>query len=187
MDFFLFNIWPICILSVNFLTTLSYYVIYSKQSLKNKFFKLPVVLQKSYIGFFVLPLFISPFLPQNKIMENSVLLIITVIFISIIGLAFILMSFLKIGIIPSIKEKGGLSTKGVYGIVRHPIYGGTIISQIGLCIVNQSLISSIYILISIILYFIMTIIEEKDLQEIFGDEYLEYKKITKTRIIPFII
>lgn len=187
MHFIISNYLPLCVLSINLIVTISYYIIYGNRQIKEKFFMLPTIVQKLYVAVFVLPLFIAPFLEQTKFSESNNLFVILGIIVSIIGFAFIGFSFLKIGFIPSIKSKGGLSTGGVYGIVRHPIYAGTIIVEIGLNLVNLSMVSTFYILISIILYYSMTIIEEKDLIKIFGNQYVDYKKVVKKRIIPFII
>ncbi|KJS20674.1 MAG: hypothetical protein VR72_12855 [Clostridiaceae bacterium BRH_c20a] len=56
-----------------------------------------------YVGLFVLPLFIAPFLRQSRFYEQNFALITSGIIISVTGFAFIIMSFTKIGAIPSIK------------------------------------------------------------------------------------
>lgn len=187
MEMVRYNILPILVLCINAVTTLSYYTIYSNENLKSSFFQLPIIAQKIYVVFFVMPLFIAPFLRQSRFYGQNLILSVSGIIVLITGFAFIIMSFTKIGAIPSIKEKGGLSTTGVYGVVRHPIYAGTIIAQAGLTLLNQSLITLAYIPVSIILYFFMTVIEEKDLVKTFGQEYTEYKYKVKKRIIPFIL
>ena len=187
MNFLELNLFAISVLAVNFLTSLSYFYIYSNQKMKASFFKMPQFLQKLYVAFFVLPLFIAPFIEQSKFMDNRAYFLFLGTIMSILGFTFITMSFLKIGFVPSIKEKGGLSSKGVYGIVRHPIYAGTIQVQIGFTLLNQSLITLIYIPISILLYLLMAIIEEHDLKDLFGNDYIEYKKKVKKRIIPFLM
>jgi len=93
-----------------------------------------------------------------------------------IGFFVIVLSFLKIGIVPSIKSDGMLSTTRTYKIVRHPIYFGTIVAQSGLILANQALMSLIYLPFSIILYYLMASIEEKDLVNFFGNQYIEYRR-----------
>lgn len=181
------NLVTILVLCINTIATISYYVIYSRENIKNAFIKLPQIIQKMYVGLFVIPLFCAPFFKQSKFCKQNIILMYSGIIVFIVGIAFIIMSFTKIGVVPSIKGKSGLSTNGIYGIVRHPIYAGTIIAQIGLTVLNQSLVTLIYIPISIILYFFMTVIEEKDLCNKFGKEYIEYKQKVKKRIIPFIL
>ncbi len=181
-----YNLIPLLILSINTIATISYYIIYSNAGLKASFFKLPLLVQKLYVGLFVAPLFISPFVIQTKFSDRIAILSALGAVLSIIGFCFIILSFLKIGIIPSIRRKGGLSTAGVYSIVRHPIYAGTIITQTGLTLFNHSLISLLYIPLSVILYYIMASIEEKDLVITYGNEYLEYRKTVGNKIIPFV-
>ena len=93
----------------------------------------------------------------------------------------------KFVIFSLIKSKSGLSTTGMYAIIRHPIYSGTIILYFGLVLFQESIIPLMYFPISIVLYFLMTVFEEKDLIRSFGDEYIEYKKKVKKRIIPYVL
>jgi len=187
MEFTNQNLVSILILSVNLAATLSYFIIYSKEKLKTNFFRLPVVLQKLYVVFFVAPLFVAPFFSVSKFTGSNILLISIGILISILGLSIIVLSFLKIGVVPSIKSDGKLSTTGTYRIVRHPIYFGTIVAQLGFIIINQALISLIYLPFSIILYYIMATIEEKDLVNMFGDQYSKFKLKTRGKVIPYIL
>jgi len=106
---------------------------------------------------------------------------------SITGSLIIVFSFLKIGVVPSIKNDGKLSTTGTYKIVRHPIYFGTIVTQAGFILVNQALLPLIYLPLSILLYYMMATIEEKDLVNMFGDQYVEFRKKTKGKVIPLIL
>lgn len=103
------------------------------------------------------------------------------------GFVFIGLAFLKIGAIPSLKEKSNLITQGVYRIVRHPIYCGTLIIFLGLIIWTNAFISLLYFPISVLLYFIMTVYEEKSLIREYGQEYMDYQKQVRKRIIPFVL
>ncbi len=180
------NFTAVLILVVNLFASISYFIIYSKENLKKAFFKLPVVCQKIYVAFFVIPLFLAPFISISKFTEETPALLVSGIIISVIGFFIIVFSFVKIGVVPSIKSDGKLSTTGTYRIVRHPIYFGTIITQLGLILTNQALISLIYFPFSIILYYLMASIEEKDLVNMFGSQYLAFRKITRGKVIPFI-
>jgi protein-S-isoprenylcysteine O-methyltransferase Ste14 len=179
------NITAILILSVNLAATMSYIIIYSKESFKNIFFRLPVLLQKLYVLFFVAPLFIAPFFAESKFSDSCIFMVLSGTAFTLLGFLIILMSFLKIGVIPSIKSDGKLSTTGTYKIVRHPIYFGTILAQLGFILLNQSTIPLIYLPFSIVLYYIMATIEEKDLIIVFGDQYLEFRSKTKGKVIPY--
>ncbi len=187
IDFLLNNVIVLLILSINLIASISYLFIINNDKVKKGFYGLPIIIQKLYVLLFVGPLFISTFVNQSNYDFEILIIAILGILLAFIGLAFIILSFLKIGALPSIKSKAGLSTAGTYSIIRHPIYGGTIILFLGLILFQKSIIPSLYFPISIALYFFMTISEEKDLINIYGDEYIYYKKKVKKRIIPFIL
>ena len=74
---------------------------------------------------------------------------------------------------------------GLYEHIRHPIYFGEILRNLGFAIIFSSVYGILIILIaSTLLYFRMNI-EEKMLSNGFGEAYEEYKRNTK-RIIPYI-
>lgn len=75
--------------------------------------------------------------------------------------------------------------KGLYGIVRHPMYSATLIIFLTMPLILGSLISFVIFLMYPILISIRIINEEKFLEkELIG--YTEYKSKVKYRIIPFI-
>jgi protein-S-isoprenylcysteine O-methyltransferase Ste14 len=76
---------------------------------------------------------------------------------------------------------------GVIRIVRHPIYSGTLVVFTGLILFNSSAIPLLYFPFSLLLYYLMTYFEEKDLVKIYGEEYFNYKGKVKYRLIPFVI
>ena len=181
------NLIVLLLLAINLIVSILYLFIINNDKLKNGFYRLPVVIQKLYVVLFVGPLFISPFIQQTKFNFEFLAIYIVGIMFSFIGLTFILLSFVKIGMIPSIRSKSGLSTTGIYKIIRHPIYSGTIILFLGLILTRMPVIPTLYLPISVSLYFCMTLFEEIDLIKIYGDEYLDYKKKVKKRIIPYIL
>lgn len=181
------NFTSVLLLSINLLTTFSYFIVYTNNGYKKAFAKLPMLLQKIYVAFFVLPLFLAPFFGVSKFAPSSLPFIIGGSSITLIGFLLIILSFLKIGVVPSIKHDGKLSTTGVYKIVRHPIYFGTIVTQLGLSLANQSVITLLYLPISTFLYYVMATIEERDLVDSFGDEYKSFQKNTKGKVIPLIL
>ncbi len=72
------------------------------------------------------------------------------------------------------RNKNELITKGAYGIVRHPLYSGSIILLFTKMQMTQLDLIAI-VLISI--YFIIgAYIEERRLLEVFGEEYRNYQK-----------
>jgi protein-S-isoprenylcysteine O-methyltransferase Ste14 len=179
------DFYALLVLCINLITTISYLFIINNVKAKEGFYRLPLIIQKFYVLLFVLPLFISPFLTKVTFLENSFIKIVGII-LSLIGILFILFSFLKIGVVPSI-SKSGLITTGMYRIVRHPIYSGTLVLFLGLILFHSSALSLLYFPLSILLYWIMTYFEERDLIRMFGEEYILYKQKVKSRIIPFVI
>jgi protein-S-isoprenylcysteine O-methyltransferase Ste14 len=74
---------------------------------------------------------------------------------------------------------------GLYKIVRHPAYLGSIIQLLGFPLLFGSIWSFIPISVSIILFIIRTVLEDKTLKnELKG--YLEYSDKTRYKIIPYI-
>jgi len=69
-----------------------------------------------------------------------------------------------------------LITTGIFAHTRHPLYLGVLIIYLGLIIFSLSLISFIGWIIVFILYDRIASFEEKELEKIFQEKYLEYKK-----------
>jgi len=85
-----------------------------------------------------------------------------------------------------IEEGQRLVTSGVYGVIRHPIYGGGLIGVVGLYAAFRSLVMLVAVTA---LYFVVIrhrlLFEERMLVDEFGDEYRNYMKKTK-RLIPYV-
>ncbi len=84
-----------------------------------------------------------------------------------------------------IKKNHELITKGIYGYVRHPIYGGILLVVPGVLLVSTSWTFIVSILVLLFLLNSYARREEKLLTKHFGKKYIEYKKTTK-KFIPFI-
>lgn len=70
-----------------------------------------------------------------------------------------------------------LIIKGPFLISRHPMYLGMLAVLLGIAILLGSLITFIFpVLFMILMEIIFISLEEKNLEEIFGDKYLEYKE-----------
>jgi len=181
------NFLAISILSINLFLMLFDLRLLSSKNLRNHFFTLPVFLQKLYVFFVVGPLFISPLMPQNRFHISDFISLPLGILLFVLGWILIIFALFKIGTIPSLRKKSDLITSRVYRIVRHPIYSGTVIAVLGWTILLKSIISILYFPFLFLLYFLLTVFEERSLIEEYGDEYIRYEKKVTKRLIPFIV
>ena len=73
---------------------------------------------------------------------------------------------------------------GLYGLVRHPAYLGSLLSFFGLPIYFSNWLSFLVILVPVFLAFNYRIrVEEEALSRAFGQDYIDYVKRTK-RLVP---
>ena len=160
--------------------------IFSQDRLLQRFRKQSRFVQKLAVIFVVVPLLVSPLIPQPRFdADRSVTLVIGTVFLSA-GVILIGLAFSKIGAVPSIRQESNLLSTGVYGLVRHPIYAGTILTFGGLSILFHALISLAYWPIVVLLYYMMIVVEERRLVREYGEAYIAYRKKVRTRLIPFL-
>ncbi len=75
-----------------------------------------------------------------------------------------------------VREKPQVISTGVFSIVRHPIYLGSILLYLGLVIFTLSILSFLIWILIFIFYYLISRYEEKLLVERFGRVYEDYKK-----------
>jgi protein-S-isoprenylcysteine O-methyltransferase Ste14 len=84
----------------------------------------------------------------------------------------------------AIRKDHRIISEGIYGLVRHPAYAGSMLSFLGLGLFFANILSIAVIFLPICLAFLHRIrVEEKALIDTFGDEYVRYCKSTR-RLIP---
>jgi protein-S-isoprenylcysteine O-methyltransferase Ste14 len=89
------------------------------------------------------------------------------------------------GISPVILNQGSLVISGIYSKIRHPMYAGIILIVLGYFFFSGSLTAAIQ-LASLLVYLPIGIyFEEKNLIELFGEEYNTYKSQVPA-ILPWI-
>ena len=97
----------------------------------------------------------------------------------VIGFPILIISgiFAKFGlgiIFSEVRKKPEIIEKGVFKIVRHPIYLGSILLYLGLTILTCSIASAVLWIIIVIFYYYISKYEEKLLLEEFGIDYKNY-------------
>ncbi|MHA2175880.1 MAG: methyltransferase family protein [Candidatus Hodarchaeales archaeon] len=151
----------------------------------------------NFISFIVFLFLINPFLLVLAIEENNILFDTRLDALSWIGLFVYLLAAIVVvmarvnlgkqgtGILV-VREDHELITTGLYKLLRHPMYSGTLLGVIGFAFVTQSIFVS---LITFVLYFWIfkerLKYEEKLLEETFGEKYQKYKE-SSYRLIPFL-
>ncbi len=110
---------------------------------------------------------------------NSAVEMVMWISIIFIGIAFILIPW---GWFQIYRSKGKLVTKGIYHIIRHPQYLGLILIVIGFVIQWPTLPTIIMAPVLIFMYLRLARIEERELEQEFGELYKNYLK----KVPPFI-
>jgi protein-S-isoprenylcysteine O-methyltransferase Ste14 len=175
------------VLSINMFAIAFDTWLFSHPQILRRFKQLPSFIQKQAVIFVVVPLFVSPLLPQLRFDISPVIVISLGCVLSVAGGALIGGAFTKIGVIPSVRLQSNLLTTGVYGLVRHPIYSGTLLAFLGLSLAFQALVSLLYWPLAVLLYLIMIVTEERVLVTEYGAEYVSYQAKVKARLLPFIL
>jgi len=124
---------------------------------------------------------ISTFLNDHVLFEIRLILFILVF---VIALTFIFLSHQAL--FKSHQPSNSLITTGILGYVRNPMYLGILLIYIAFIFLSISLISiAVFVVISLV-YNWMVNFEEKILENLFGNKFLEYKaKVPKWIPNPF--
>ena len=88
--------------------------------------------------------------------------------------------------VPELRGEGGtgaLLTEGIYARVRHPRYTGVTFSTMGMALITNYLAMYGLVLFTFIGLYAITVFEERELLERFGDEYRRYRAGV-SRFIP---
>ena len=123
------------------------------------------------------------FLTGSVFIPNILLQIIGAIFF-LLGLILQILTIKLMGLktllgIPEIvpaQYRAQLVVKGPFSLVRHPIYLGQLLCILGTFLFTSELSLAILFFIVSILFWPVAILEERELIERFGEEYLAYRK-----------
>ena len=132
----------------------------------------------------------SPVLMFERIIPDTAFFILTGLLITCAGLGFAVLARVHLGKFwsgrPSIRIDHKIIRTGPYRIVRHPIYTGMLIGMTGTAIAVGYFWVICTIFLLLVVFILKIRLEEKFLEEEFGEEYIRYKQEVKA-LIPFLI
>lgn len=151
---------------------------------------MPRILQQAFVFPIAAPPIVLPLFSQPRFdvlaLPASIL---GALFVTV-GVVLLVLAFQQIGMIPSSIPKElrkGLVTSGVYGRIRNPIYSAVIAMALGSSLLFRGMYSLAYVPVVFGLFSLITVLEERELEENYGKVYLEYKQTVPYRFIPKII
>ncbi|TFG07773.1 MAG: isoprenylcysteine carboxylmethyltransferase family protein [Promethearchaeota archaeon] len=108
------------------------------------------------------------------------------LFAIVLTLAFILIYLSHKTLFDKNRPSNELITNGILKYVRNPLYLGVLLIYLAFIFLSISLISIILFIIIFVIYNRMVNFEEKMLEEMFSDEYMDYKnRVSKWIPNPF--
>ena len=87
--------------------------------------------------------------------------------------------------LPKPHDRNALTTTGVYGLARHPMYGGGILFAAGWSIAFASVVGAVLCVCLVVFVELKSRREEQWLEER-HPEYADYRRRTRHRFIPFV-
>lgn len=136
-----------------------------------------------YICFLTLIYIFNPILAFNLFLPIEMLNIDLLKYIGdifvLIGTIIFLIAYFNLNSIIGSADKSNssaLKTRGIYAISRNPIYLGLHILTIGFSLIIPTWITFLSIIIFIINFHYRIRLEEKELEQCFGNDYIEYKR-----------
>ena len=133
---------------------------------------------------------LSPDLLSERIVPQGIGYTIAGLLLTLAGIAFAVWARVHLGKnwsgMPTIRQDHTITRTGPYRFVRHPIYSGILLGLLGTAIGIGYFIVFCCVLLILILFVIKFRMEEKFLEEEFGEEYTRYMKEVKA-LIPYVI
>ncbi len=99
-----------------------------------------------------------------------------ILFILILSIALIFIELSHRSLFKSHKPPNSLITNGILGYLRNPMYSGILLIYVAFILLSISFISIGFFIVIFLVYNWMANFEEKILENMFGDEYIQYKK-----------
>lgn len=141
-----------------------------------------------YISLYAVGIWLYVIEVQVMGLANNILLLSMGTVMLIIGTFIITWAFSAFRSIKKISgaEINNLITLGPYHYVRNPQYLGTILILLGLAALHNSLLILGFALLQIGTFYLLALLEERELERRFGEVYIEYKHMVP-RFIPRLI
>jgi protein-S-isoprenylcysteine O-methyltransferase Ste14 len=106
-----------------------------------------------------------------------------IVFGAILALAIVLIQISQKTLFNTPENKEELINKGIFSHVRHPLYLGVLLIYLSLFFLSISLMSLGLWVIIFLIYNRLAAFEEDELEKIYKEDYIEYKKRAR-RWIP---
>jgi len=87
--------------------------------------------------------------------------------------------------LPRPRDRATLRTTGIYGLVRHPVYGGLLVGGVGLALQRSGLVLAPTAVLAVV-FWLKSIREERWLGERYPD-YAAYRRATRWRFVPWVV
>jgi protein-S-isoprenylcysteine O-methyltransferase Ste14 len=166
-------------------------VLYARPTLKKKFSvksgRLRIICNYFIsMSIFFAPVFLAYLIqpqlpiPQIVLFPLGVVFVIFAVYLQV--QARMKIGFLPGGPFPGLRKEETLITTGIYGIIRHPIYVGVTLWQIGFALMFNAAFAFIFFMAYTLVYIPIIYLEEKGLEEKYGAQYIEYKRKTHSLI-----
>jgi protein-S-isoprenylcysteine O-methyltransferase Ste14 len=97
----------------------------------------------------------------------------------VIGVATRILAWIQI---PNTHRIGNLVTTGIYSRTRNPVYLAFMLIIVGVAFLFPGLLTLIWLVIGIAVLYGLAKVEERDLEKVYGNKYLDYK-----RSVPFFL
>ena len=108
-----------------------------------------------------------------KISSLALVLHVLGIILIVIGVAIRILAWIQI---PNTHRIGTLVTTGIYSRTRNPIYLAFMLIIVGVAFLFPGLLTLIWLVIGIMVLYGLARVEERDLEKVYGNEYLDYKR-----------
>jgi protein-S-isoprenylcysteine O-methyltransferase Ste14 len=99
------------------------------------------------------------------------------IILLVIGVAIRMLAWIQI---PNTHRISNLVTNGIYSRTRNPVYLAFMLIMAGVTFLFPGLLTLVWLVIGILVLYGLAKLEERDLESVYGNEYLDYK-----RSVPF--